>query len=284
MKKKKKELSLSWKHHAGRNMVVWQIMFTGSGTLVAQKRDAERRQAFFFSLDPGTGTSLTEGFQPQYSEGGGPAGEGWFTGLESTSEKLVYCHAYQQNSPEHLGIWAFEADSATLAWLRTDLVFSANLDSALLVYRPSVFAGFPERHFMLLDPLSGVTLRELGEENPETMELRRNAIPEEERQQLVLPEFAGNGALLPELPGTTLPAYAMTEYIMAGRVTVIALHEQGGARGGWKSSLRVYTDDLVYEDCMQRNAEAPVQNNFLIRGHKLYYIKEKEELVSVGLS
>jgi hypothetical protein len=268
-------------------MAIWQIMFTGSGVIVAQKRDAGRRQALFFAVDSRNGTLLMEDFQPFYSADAGPAGEGWFTGLESTSEKLVFCHAYQQFSPEHLGIWAFNPVGGSVVWMRSDVVFSANLGGELLVYRPSVFAGFPERNFMLLDSLTGETLRELGEESHETALLRQKALPEEERQQLLLPVFAGNAGLPPELTGpdrTMLPQMALLEYIRLGSTDVIAVHEQGGADGVWNSSLRVYRESLVYEESMQLDAPHPLLNNFLIRGDKLYYIKEKEELVSVALS
>jgi hypothetical protein len=268
-------------------MAIWQIMFTGSGVLVAQKRDAGRRQALFFAVDPENGALLMEDFQPFFSAEAGPAGEGWFTGLESTSEKLAFCHAYQQFSPEHLGIWAFNPAGGSVVWMRSDIVFSANLGGELLVYRPSVFAGFPERNFMLLDSLTGETLRELGEENQETALLRQNALPEEERQQLRLPVFAGNAGLPPDLPGhyrAILPQNALLEYIMQGIAVVVAVHEHGGADGVWSSSLRVYREGLVYEESMQLDAPYPLLNNFLIRGDKLYYIKEKEELVSVALS
>ncbi|NTV99639.1 MAG: DUF4905 domain-containing protein, partial [Chlorobiaceae bacterium] len=246
MKHKKKELHPSWKHHAGRDMIVWQIMFTGSGTLVAQKRNTAGRQASFFSLDPENGRLLMDEYQPFYSHETGPAGEGWFTGLESTSEKLAYCHAYQQHSPEHLGIWAFDPAGGSVVWMRHDVVFSANLGAELLVYRPSVFAGFPERYFMLLDAMTGETLRELGEENPETGELRKQALPEEDRQQLLLPALAASSGFPPELDGLSLSETALREYIAAGTASVAALHEQGGRDGGWKSSILVYRDGLVY--------------------------------------
>jgi hypothetical protein len=277
-------MPVSWRLDAGRGMTIWQIMFTGSGTLVAQKRDTRNRQAFFFTADSLTGKLLAEGFQPHLAEGLGPAGDGWFTGLESTSENLVYCHAYQQNSPEHIGIWAFEAATGRIAWQRQDVVFSANLGNGLLVYRPSVFAGFPERHFMIIDQETGQTQRELGEDNTETGELLGMAPAEEDRQQLLLPSFAGSEGLPPECDGIFLPQGAMSEHICTGTASAVAVHEQYGRDGGWRSTLFVISGGNVRTDIMQADAASPLLNNFLIRGHKLYYIKEKEELVAVGLS
>lgn len=264
-------------------MAIWQIMFTGSGTLVAQKRDTGRRQAIFFSLDPDSGKLLTDGFQPLLSDEAGPAGEGWFTGLESTSEHLAYCHSYMQNSPEHLGIWAYDPGEGRVAWTRPDVVFSANLGTDLLVYRPTVFAGFPERFFMLLDALTGRTVRELGEDNPETASLRMNAVPEEDRQQVRLPLMTSAAGLPHELVAISLPETALLEYIPSGKSGALAVHEPHGHSGTWVSSIKVCRNGFLYEDTMLRDTEAPALNNFLIRGDKLYYIKGKEELVSVAL-
>jgi hypothetical protein len=287
MNSMRKNLSVLWRHHAGKDMVIWQMMFTGKGALVAQKRNTGERQALFFAIDAQTGKPLMNDFQPIFGSSGLPAGEGWFTGLETTSDTLAYCHAYQQHSPEHIGLWAFDPGAGREVWARPDIVFSANLGNEFLVYRPVVFGGFPERFFMLLNPGSGEMIRELGEDNPEINMLRKGLKPEEERQEILLPEVAGFAGFPALLRGADAEGFSgvPAEYIETGDVTVMAVHEKHGSQEAWSSSLNVWIRDTqVYMDSMQLNERTASRNNFLIRGDKLYYIKEKEELVSVALT
>jgi hypothetical protein len=283
----KKEFQVLWRYHAGPGAVIWQMMFTGSGCLAGQKRFPESRRLLLFSVDTPSGKVLADDCRLIDPLSSMPVGDGWLTGFEAANEKLVFCHAYQADSPEHRGIWAFDPATGSVVWGRPDIVFAANLGHELLVYRPSVFAGFPERHFFLVDPSTGSVIRELGIDNPEINDLRQHTLTEEERQQVILPEFAGEEKRTElSLPaGSVIAAQAPCEYLETGDVKVIALHEPGTVPDTWNSALHIFNDGYkVYHETMAFASCRPVVNNFLIRGDKLYYIKEKEELVCVSLS
>ncbi|NTW83717.1 MAG: DUF4905 domain-containing protein [Chlorobiaceae bacterium] len=286
-RRKKKKFQVLWRYHAGPGAVIWQMMFTGSGCLAGQKRFPESRRLLLFTIDTLTGALLADDCRLIDPLSSMPVGDGWFAGFEAANEKLVFCHAYQADSPEHKGIWAFDPASGSVVWGRPDIVFAANLGNELLVYRPSFFAGFPERHFFLVDPSTGSVQRELGIDNPEINDLRENTLTEEERQQVILPEFPGEDKrrALFLSAGSGIAAQAPCEYLEIGDVKVIALHEPGTVPDTWNSSLHIFNDGYeVYHETMASASGHPVVNNFLIRGDNLYYIKEKEELVCVSLS
>ncbi|TCD48752.1 hypothetical protein [Chlorobium sp. N1] len=256
----------AWRYDAGA--LLWQLSFTLSGTIFGQKRLAAERRSLFFSLDPSSGKVLLDDFQPLDPLSGEPIGGGWLVGIESTHEQLVYLHAWQEGSPLHRGIWALEAESGRHAWSRPDLEHAAHLPEGILACRQTSFAGFPERTYLLLDPLT-------GEERPslDAASHRMRASSEEERQGISLPD---EGVRLPD-------GREGGESIVSGGCVAGAFHES--QHGGWRSSLRIWKDGReVYGDVMEERGLMPARNNFLRRGDKLYYIKEKRELVALPFS
>lgn len=250
--------------------MIWQLMFLGSGNVLGIKRFPARRSASLFCLDSETGRNLCDDFVLAYGDHSDtPVGDGWMIGLETTHGELTFCHSYQQGSPEHLGIWAVDLPGRHVVWSRPDLVFAANLGDFFLAYRTSVFAGFPERDYRLVDPLTGCELEHIGTGHERPNQLRNQAESEESRQGILLPELLLSG---PE-PG---------ERIVCGASRVESCHHMVADGGSWVSGLKILLEDrTLYEDTMATNAPMPLFNNFLIRGSALYYIKDNEELTSV---
>ena len=286
MKSPTKQLSLRWRYHAGPGALIWQLMFTKTGDLIGQKRFTADRRALFFCIDIINGKVVCDDYLLMDHHQSHPAGGGWFTGLETTIGNLVYCYAYQSESPEHKGIWALDLRDKRVIWSRPDIIFAANLDRELLVYQLSAFGGFPERHFQLIDPFTGELIRSLGLDSPAVNEIRQEVVNEEDRQQVVLSEFV-TGEMTEErlvLNRVGITDRARCECILTDIFTVAAVHEQSESTGLWKSLLKVFaSDSLVYADSMEESVEKPCLNNFLIRRENLYYLKNKEELVCVAL-
>ncbi len=279
------ELAVRWRYHAGSDALVWQLMFTQGGCLVGQKRFAGIRQALFFCIDIVTGKVFCDDYL--FLDHTHPLAEGWFLVLETTLGDLVYCSACQSSSPERKGIWAVDFRGSGVAWSRPDLVFIANLEEELLACRLSSFAGFPERHFLLIDSVTGTDIRKLGLDNLEVNALRAEVVQEEERQQVVLPEFVTEG-MVPEhraLQRVGISAAIRCECIVHGSFTIAVLHEPFALTGLWDSTLNVWRgDSLLYAETLDKGVDKPALNNFLVRNDALYYIKGREELVCVALS
>jgi len=286
MKNNKEQFSLRWKYHAGAGALVWQLMFTETGDLLGQKRFAADRIAFFFCLDAVTGKVLLNDYCFMNHVSSETAGEGWFTGIETTSQHLGYCYACHPQSPEHKGIWAIDFRRGQVVWSRPDIGFVANLNDKFLVSRSSVFGGFPERQFLLVDSLTGTDISCPALDSVQVNAFRKNVVREEVRQQVILPDIVTEGmaAERQALRRAGISETVRGECIIKGLLTVVALHEQDGLSGRWSSFLNVwYKDRLVYVDCMEKGVETPGFNNFLIQRDNLYYIKGKEELLCVAL-
>ena len=281
------ELSVRWTYHAGCGALVWQLMFTQTGDLIGQKRVVASRQALFFGIDTVTGKVFRDDYLFVGHFHALSSAESWFTVLETTLGGLVYCSAGQPNSPEHQGIWALDFRSGNVVWSRPDLVFVANLEDEFLVYKPSAFAGFPERNFLLIDPFAGADVRSTGLESLDVNALRAEVVQEEVRQQVVLPELVTEGMDVERmaLQRAGVAGTTRCECIVHESLTVAVLHEPAQLPELWNSSLKVWRNDhLVYADTLEENVEKPGLNNFLIRNDTLYYLKAREELVCVALS
>ncbi len=281
------ELVVRWRYQAGHGALVWQLMFTKNGSLVGQKRFAGSRKALFFCIDTVTGKVYCD--DCLFADHLHPLSlaDGWFTVLETTLGDLVYCSACQPNSPEHTGIWAVDFRNGGVAWSRPELVFVANLDVELLACSLSSFAGFPERHFLLVDPVTGADTRRLGLDTFEVNALRAEVVQEEVRQQVTLPEFVTEGMVRERmaLQRVGIGAETRVECLVQDPFTVAVLHESDTFTGLWNSLLRVWRNDsLVYAETLDEGAEKPALNNFLIRSDTLYFLKGREELVCVALS
>ncbi|NTW54117.1 MAG: hypothetical protein HGB15_05040 [Chlorobaculum sp.] len=264
-----------WSWHGGHGALIWQLMFSDD-TVMGLKRFPQERKASFFCLESSTGRVLCDDFLlTAGDEKETLVGDGWMIGLETVHGGLLFCHAFQPGSPEHLGIWALNLPRNSVAWSRPDLAFTANLGDALLVYRSIVFAGFPERDFYLLDPLTGREIEHLGTAHERPNQLRDAAESEEERQRILLPDAA-------------FDELGHVERICLGASCVTVHHRiEIGAEGvpGWEATLSVAEGErLIHEAVMASGEPMPVFNSFLMKDGRLYYIKEREFLVSLVVS
>jgi hypothetical protein len=275
-----------WSFHAGEGALIWQLVFPRTGDVVGQKLFQKSRRSLFFSLDSATGRVLFDDLPLIVADDSLNTGDGWVSGIETTACHLVYCYCYQRESPEHLGLWAIDSGSGDVVWVRRDVVFVANLEETFLVYTPSSFGGFPERHYLLLDPLAGTTVRTIGFDSMTANALRREMTPEEDRQGLLLPDFVSEGMAdeIHALHRVGIDTPQHCECLLRGSLLVVARHQPSPISGRWNTLLNVWLDNVpVYEEMMEEDGEKPCLNNFLVRDSSLYYIKGKEELISVCL-
>ncbi|MEI6638083.1 MAG: hypothetical protein FDX02_06145 [Chlorobium sp.] len=287
MKPGDEPLAVRWRYDAGRGALVWQLMFTETGDLIGQKRFSSDRRALFFAIQPLTGRVFCDDYLLMDDGQGTPAGEGWFTGIETIRGGLVYCYVSLPHSPEHKGIWCIDFTTGQVVWSRSDIEFIANLEEEFLVCQTSLFGGFPERQFLFVDALTGLEISKPPLDAAQVNAIRAAVVPEELRQRIILPGFVRDGIAdeLPGLEGFTVSETSRYESIVYGALTVVALHEQRILSALWRSSIKVWRkSSLVYEECMEAGVDKPCLNNFLIQRDNLYYLREREELLCVALS
>ena len=286
MKNQEGQLTVRWRFDAGDGALVWQMMFTDSGDLIGQKRCAANRKSLFFGIEPPTGRVFCDDYLLMDSVQSIPAGDGWFTGIDTTRGGLGYCYACKQYSPEHQGVWAVDFRRGSVVWSRSDISFIANLGDEFLVCKTSLFGGFPERQFFFVDPLTGAESSNTSFDSARVNALREKVVPEEVRQRITLPGFVMEGIAQEQLAleKFDVSERSRCESLVYGDLTVVALHEFDPLTALWRSSLRVWrAAHLVYDDCMEESVDKPCLNNFLIQSDNLYYVREKEELVCVAL-
>jgi hypothetical protein len=248
----------------------------GGDTVMGIKRFPQERKASFFCLESSTGRLLCDDFVlTAGDESNALVGDGWMIGLETVRGGLLFCHAFQPGSPEHLGIWALDLPGSRVVWSRPDLAFTANLGDALLAYRSLLFAGFPERDYYLLDPMTGREIEHLGTDHERPNQLRDEAASEEERQGILLPDAAFD-----ELGHVERISFGAASVTVRHRIEIVA-----EGIPGWVATLSVAEGErLIHEAVMASGEPMPVFNSFLMKDGRLYYIKEREFLVSLVVS
>lgn len=266
-----------WRYCPPQNALPWKIMFLEPDLLVSENRQRKTGRTFFSCLSLGSGREVQKEFDLGASLEGFTEQEGSMAGLETTRGSLFYVHGYEQNSPEHRGIWAVNPLRNMIAWARPEASFVAHLQDGMLVYASRSFAGFPERSYYLLDAQNGEVLEAIGADALKANSMRRESLSDEDIQQVILPESAGHDLMLPGLSGKEFSEYIEHEGL---RITVI--HSAGKSGGGFDSTITVFRDGAtIYRDSLAKNAALPCVNYFLLRNVTLYYIKDMNELISV---
>lgn len=265
-----------WRYCPPRNALPWKIMFLEPDLLVSENRQRETGRTFFSCLSLGSGREVQREFDLDISVQG-VTGQGSMAGLETTRGNLFYVHGYEDNSPEHRGIWAVDPLRNVIVWARPEAAFVANLQEGMLVYASGSFAGFPERSYYLLDAQNGEVLESIGQNALKANSMRRESLSDEDMQQVILPELAGHDRMLPGLSGEDFSEYIEHEGL---RITVI--HSAGENGEGFDSAITAFRDGVtIYRDNLARSAALPCVNYFLFRNVTLYYIKNMNELISV---
>ena len=276
-------------YSAPDDSVIWKIMFLDSGCLVGElHRPAEGRTSYF-ALDTRNGSLVMNDFAPEPAIVAEESASLLRTGLFTTAKSLFYLHSYVDEGPEHMGIWAVDPLKGSVVWQRQDLSLVCNLGHALLAYRAGSFAGFPERCYFLLDPMSGRVIQTPGEDASLVNALRAEAPIEEDRQGIRLPLFYHQSdecnmsveglAVLRRIAGRGL-----CEYIFRDNVLAAAVHRPDSATGSpaFTTDLELWcSGQQLYSDRVCEANPAPCMNYFLLKDVSLYYIKKRTELAGV---
>ncbi len=276
-------------YSAPEGWLIWKIMFLGNGNLVGELHRPGEAAASYVVLSAENGAQVMSdgipGRDVSSTEGAcsGP------TGLFTTGEHLFYMHGYSGEGPEHLGIWAVDPMKAHAVWQRPDLSLVCNLGQSLLAYKAGSFAGFPERYYYLLDPVSGEVLDTLGDDVQRVNALRAAAPIEETRQAIELPVIypqSVDGDLPDEAAGVLerLGRSGLCEYIVHDNLLAAALHRPDADAPSpafttdialWHSGRQIFSDRIC------EGNPAPCMNYFLLKGVSLYYMVQRKELAAI---
>ncbi len=283
---------------------IWLSQFLANGNLIVEHRTGARRAVLterkvrFLSLDATTGKPLWENFMLK-DEQGNEIGEGWWVGLELVYDNLFYLHGYvAPRIPEHRGLWAFDATSASLVWKDESIGFVAHAANELLVYRPVDSDAFAERRYFILDALTGEKLRDVSTVEADTF--RDQSQDFAAAQGVALPTRHNNFSpdfervkSLAEKATSAKNVIAGYDCIELGTTIVLGYHEQTEkmvlTQNGAPIKALSYTlfvleaGEVVYRDTLGEAMSGLLTDGFFVRKNRLYYTKHQDTLVAFDL-
>ncbi len=275
------KINPAWQFEAAGQL--WRILFSGSGRIVGEDRDEEKKEVTFFCLDELSGEVLWKGIAFE---------ERWWIGIEAFYDGIVYLHEYiKPDLPQHKKIIALDLDSGRILWRNDEL-------EPLFVAGAKFFAvrsSFEKRVLYELDPVTGEIGREFSEDDEGFETAQRRLDPS--RQDFAFPEvFEAGVEQENELKDIIHSHYdfrklvGSVEYIHYAGLLFFNYHERIGSSSADHPALNnifkvVNTNKnrVLHSEVLNENASAPTPDSFFLKGSQLFYIKDKRCLVAFHL-
>lgn len=300
---------------------VWRVMFIETGRetaantrIIGEHRTSSEtsgeKKASFFCLDDDTGGLLWDDFTLTGADGK-PVGDGWWVGLETTHAHLFYLHGYfDATVPEHLGIWAIDSAGKQPVWQQPKLAFvsivqggKSGAEKKMLAYSDDLVEGYAERHYFLLDPLTGAVEKDLGRESDEVNALRDDAYQASLAAEVVLPTHIDTAsppfAPLKPLAEKYSPSVRVIggyDLITTETMVLLGYHEQTDTlmttpTGNTVKAL-TYTlkgiekssGAVLMSETLATGMSGMMLDGFFTRAHRLYFVRDRSTLVVYELS
>ncbi|WP_165851968.1 DUF4905 domain-containing protein [Mucilaginibacter terrenus] len=237
---------------------VWRMEIDElSDAIVLELRSEAEKQVSFASL------SLTTGqvnFKNYLTE------ERWLVGLEALYNGVALLHYYKnENSPEHKGIIAIDAQTGTNLWANYSFAFDGLTPNGLAAYNTAL----QPKKTVLLDIATGAVLRNC---TPADKPLTNN---------IVVPSMIS----AQQLPQHSLPLQPygnMVHYLHHNKYIIVSLHtfENGVLQ---QHMFIMDGANIVYRDVLNSGIQKLQPEAFVLHKNVLVYIKNKTELKAVRL-
>lgn len=132
---------------------IWKIMVDEKEkVLVVEERDGEAHEVNFSAID-------LKGKKLKWS-GLKLEGEQWWMGLEAAKNGKVILHKFKESdSPEHIGLYVFNAENGKMLWSNEKLSFWGYLESGIAAIDPAE----EERTYFILDENTGAEKSRLSD-------------------------------------------------------------------------------------------------------------------------
>lgn len=250
--------------------VLWRVMFSGDGLIIAEDRDTESKTVTFLCLDEATGRILWSGKN---------FGEPWWIGLLGVKEGTLYLHGYKKpDMPEHKHIFAVDVRTGELRWKNSDCAFLAISGTDVYGFKDL----FERRVFYRIDGRTGVLQEELSA-LPESIDQQARYEKTDFLFPAGVPKEGTAASEVVRKSGDVIAA----EYIQGEAVTVLNTYTRNTPPAeGMKNTLMVIdqaSGKKLYTDLLNSSTPYPVPDSFFMDGDRLYYIKERTTLVAVPL-
>lgn len=254
--------------------MVWRVVPTGSGKLIGESRDLQKKLARFFCVNLRTGEVLWEG------KG---FGEPWWIGIEAVREDTVLLHRFAHpDLPEHRGVIAVDVRTGSELWRNDEMTFAGVSDEGIIVRRRRPV----QEDALLLHFRTG-----------EVLGRGPTGRPAEIEQDALLP------VPLYEDDDDEQAVHLLRELCTAGAIVwpVDMIEREGAVIYNYHTKRPDYTDEVprlksiltivdrqtgsvLFSDMLCGDARVVVPDAFLVSGGMLVYVHERTTLTAVDVS
>lgn len=217
---KSKSLEPFWTYQSSG--YIWRMLFSNDDYAVIENRIKETKTVNFSAVNLSDGKIIWRNFSLE---------EPWFVGLEAVHDNFVFLHGYfDPNLPEHQGIYCVNGKTGDLLWYDQNFSFFSYAEGILYVYKDDA-AG---RKYFSLEPVTGETVSEFGDDNSES-ETKRSEYPAlegyqdvqfAERMDVLNPQFADIKTLL-DKHSAKIDETIGIDYIDRGENIIFGVHHSG---------------------------------------------------------
>ena len=262
--------------------VLWRIVFSESNFIIGEDRDTENKQVTFFCLNAVNGDVLWKGMT---------FAEPWWIGIEGVKHDKIFLHGFKKpDMPEHGKIIAVDLGTGRELWRNNDYAFVCATNDRVFAFRDF----FEKRKYYEIDSSGGAFIQEFNEA-PEGLYEMKNA------------SHGRNDFLFPESSIETLAEYPLVtrhvslycdmeqlrgpvEFVRSNGMLVFNYHALTGRD---EKNMDVLQNRLcvveeegskrIFADVLNESTPSPVPDSFFLDDRTLYYIKNKNTLVSIQL-
>ncbi|HET6271791.1 MAG TPA: DUF4905 domain-containing protein [Bacteroidota bacterium] len=280
---KGKEIRPTWRYHASG--IIWRVVPTGSGKLVGEDRDVDRKQATFFCVSQTSGEVLWQGVE---------FSERWWIGIEAIHRDVVLLHGFAKpDMPEHKGVFAVDLLTGTKLWSNDECKFLVAEDDVVLAAKDSLEGNI----ILELEYRTGAILRSWGN-NSQVVRDARNRISSRPSDAMEFPVPLGridNGeseaADLVRSYCTNKSIVGLVEVLDNEDTIVVNYHERMGQ--GEDTALHLKNTIAVLEresgsvllhETINEDVQAIAPESFFVQHGTLFYIKNRNTLTAVSLA
>jgi hypothetical protein len=258
------------------NRQIWRIIPTGSGNLVIEEREPDKKQAYFHCLSLYSGKKILSNFQLE---------EDFWVGIEGVADNTIFFHKFAKpDMPKHRGIFAFDFKKKEFIWKNPDLVF-------LFLYKDTVFAfkdKFEGRSYLAINSQNGEVIDDIGENYGHINNLRSEASAKEADNEYFFPEVFEIDSGLDRQANDFIKSLK-NDFVISGKIEfihknsllMISFHEANsrGSLNNFFKAVDLSTGKYILEEVINKEINLFLTDSFFVKDDLLFLLFGKTRLV-----
>lgn len=255
---------------------IWRIIPTGSGNLVIEERELDKKQAYFHCLSLDSGKRIFSNFQLE---------DKFWVGIETVMDDTIFFHKFAKpDMPKHRGIFAYDFMKKEFLWKNPDLIF-------LFLYKDMLFAykdKFEGRSYLAINPNNGETIEEIGDNYEFVKNLRSEALEAEVNNGYLFPEVFEIDSVLDKKANDFIESLrnefvisGKIEFIHKNRLLMISFHEANskGTLNNLFKAIDLSTGKYILEEVINKEINLFLTDSFFVKDDLLFLLFGKTRLV-----